>query len=261
MNIALPAIVVFFVFLPGVVARARFMLIGQELLLNSPISKKVIEVVLLSAICHVLWLSGSMIFFGEYLLIDPFLHLLGSDTAKQSGSIAAVADNIGWILFYFGTLIPACWVIPSVLRNLIISHCLDSNSFALSPYFRFNDAHWYYLLSGRDEKKIPELIFVSAIVQIETKAWIYEGILSDYRLRNDATLDYICLRGVKRRTIEEYDKSISGTPIQGHVFILRYSEIITLNIEYYDIEQDQSVKTNNSANANNNPNIETIEAA
>lgn len=234
MNIALPAIVSFFVFLPGIIARARFLLIGHELSPSSPFNRVVIDVFLLSAIFHGIWITGSILLCDRYLALDPFLHLLGSDADQQSESLSRIATDAEWILLYFGTLIPACWLIPSELRNFIIRHRLDSAAFKWNYLFRFNDADWYYILDGTYEKNEPDLIYVSAIVQVVDTAILYEGHLSDYHLNKDGSLDYLTLKDATRYDFKKFPDDPKFR-IDGNVFVLRFKEIITLNIKYVDL--------------------------
>ena len=108
---------------------------------------------------------------------------------------------------------------------------------------RFHAAPWYYLLTGADfaDDDKPDLISVSAVVNVAGEAILYTGTLDDFFLDEDGRLDRLILEQVMRRPMTS-DKSPDAPvdtdplarfyPIDGDYFVLRYSEAITLNVEY-----------------------------
>lgn len=104
-------------------------------------------------------------------------------------------------------------------------------------------APWYYLLTGADlaEDDVPDFIVVSAIVNVSGKAYLYTGILEEFFVDAEGKLDRVVLQEVMRRPIgadknaheaEGGEASSRFYPIDGDYFVLRYSEAITLNVEY-----------------------------
>jgi hypothetical protein len=83
--------------------------------------------------------------------------------------------------------------------------------------------------------------FISAIVEVAKEAVLYVGILDDFYFDSEGQLDRLILQQVLRRPLSK-DKSVepSGAgeekerfyPIDGDNFVLRYSEAITLNVQY-----------------------------
>lgn len=110
------------------------------------------------------------------------------------------------------------------------------------------------------------LISVSAIVEVAGQAYLYHGFLDEYFTDKDGQLDRIVLTATERRRIEQdraiekpiqsagenepdvgpQDVAVRFYPITGDYFVLRYSEIITLNIHYYRAEVPTQKETQQS---------------
>lgn len=256
MNIALPAIVVFFLILPGFIVRARFKLTQNESLDYSPFGQVVVQALILAGFLYVLWLCGSSILFDKSLNWNTLLHLLASHPEAQSDAITEAAKDINWVAWYFGSLILVCFVLPPFVRQKIVHHRLDrfipENSEGndttccsrlrrhLANILRFRDAPWYYLLSGADEEKKPEGIYVSAIVHVGSRAILYYGLLDDYILDSHGQLDRFILRNVLRWNLKEYDSTSDEVTrnalafyIPGDLIVLRYNDTVTVSIDYF----------------------------
>lgn len=135
------------------------------------------------------------------------------------------------------------FLLPQGIRHIISRHRLDRADAILSPIFRFHQAPWYYLLTGADFKagEEPDLIFVSAIVELGKDAVLYLGVLDEFYVDADGQLDRLVLQNVARRPIgadkkpTERDADLTENrfyDVDGDSFVLRYSEAITLNIQY-----------------------------
>lgn len=243
MNVALPALIVFFLLLPGFIFRTNLKRAERTSLDFSPFGQVVAEGILWASFLHFFWLSLSHIAFQRDFDPVTLMKLLSSAPIPQAQASEAVGSQFNWIATYFVTLIVASFAIPQIIR-LIISRCrLDRADAFLSPIFRFHQAPWYYLLTGADFKsgEEPDLIFVSAIVEVGKEAVLYVGVLDEFYVDAEGQLDRLVLQNVARRPIEA-DKSrpADDTPIvenrfydvDGDSFVLRYSEAITLNIQY-----------------------------
>jgi hypothetical protein len=251
MNVALPALAIFFIFLPGFMARSRFKRAERLSLDYSPFGQVVTEAVLWTCLFHLVWIGISHLFFSRELQPAVLLRLLSSDAASQSRAVDEMATCFGWVAFYFLTLIPCAYVLPMLFRRLITHYRLDRFNAPLSPIFRFHKAPWYYLLTGADFEKEsrPDFIAISAIVNIAGVAVLYTGILDEFFVNVDGELDRLILQQVMRRPIAA-DKEHALTPeenlerfyaVDGDYFVLRYSEAITLNIEYIKLAPEDEI--------------------
>ncbi|MFH7042307.1 hypothetical protein ABT392_08320 [Paucibacter sp. JuS9] len=242
MNIALPALVVFALLLPGFIARSRIKRAERSSLDYSPFGQIVTEAVLWAGGLHLLWLALAALFFGRHVQPTLLLGLVVSDAAAQARSISNLASELSWIAAYFGSLFAFAYGAPALIRAAIIRWRLDRAGAPLSPLLRFHAAPWYYLLTGADfpPGEEPDCIVVSAIVNISGRPWIYMGILDDFFLDPEGRLDRMVLEKVMRRPLDA-DKQPSTQAdeelarfyvVDGDYFVLRYAETVTLNVEY-----------------------------
>jgi hypothetical protein len=241
MNVALPALIVFLLLLPGFIFRTRLKLAERTSLDYSPFGQVVVEAVLWSVFAHLLWLSVSFLVFQHRLEPTVLMNLLSATPTTLVKANERVGEDFEWISGYFVTLLLASYAVPKGLRSLISKFGLDRDTARWSPLFRFHGAPWYYLLTGADSEKndAPDFIAVSAIVDVAGEAVLYVGILVEFFVNSEGQLDRLVLREVMRRPIAE-DKTADGGGnnstrfyrVDGDYFVLRYSETITLNVQY-----------------------------
>lgn len=179
------------------------------------------------------------------------LKLLSSAPTSQSEAIAAVGRDVAWIASYFSSLFLAALVAPVILRSQIAKHRLDRGTARFSSIFRFHDAPWYYLLTGADfsHEEKPDLIMISAIVEVAKDAFLYVGVLDDFFFDSDGNLDRLILESVARRPLSA-DKTTAPPEggaseerfydIDGDSFVLRYQDVKTLNVQYVKLTTAES---------------------
>lgn len=240
MNIALPALVVFVLLLPGFIVRSRFKRAERASIDYSPFGQVVAEAVVWASVFHAMWLAVAYGALGQRLQTSVLMGLLSSEPGTQSQALRALALADGQVACYFLTLIIAAYVLPSLARRAIVRWRLDRQGSPVSPWTRFHGAPWYYLLSGADfeDTEVPDLIQVSALVSVGKEPMLYTGVLEDYFCDDEGQLDRLVLSNTMRRALSA-DKPLGGDqdparfyPIEGDYFVLRYSEAITLNIRY-----------------------------
>lgn len=248
MNLALPALVVFVVLLPGFIARSRIKRAERLSLDYSPFGQVVSEAIVWAGAMHVVWIWITGLIGPKEFRSDIALELLAADSEVQAKALEAVAVYSSWITAYFGSLFLIAFLAPSIVRSLITHYRLDRVNSRLSGVLRFSGAPWYYLLSGADfgkKEDTPDLIAVSSIVNVSGNPYLYTGVLDDYFIDQEGNLDRLVLQEVMRRPLDA-DKTAEGPdqgferfyPIDGDYFVLRYSEAITLNIQYIKLTQD-----------------------
>lgn len=250
MNIALPALIVFFLLLPGFIFRSNLKRAERTSLDFSPFGQVVAGGVLWASILHFFWLVASHLLFQRDFQPVILMKLISSAPASQTEASEAVGSQFGWIAAYFATLITASFAIPQLIRRVITRFRLDRADAVLSPIFRYHQAPWYYLLTGADFEsgQEPDLIFVSAIVEVGKDAILYVGVLNEFHVDAEGQLDRLVLESVVRRPIgADKGQAASGSgvaqsrfyDVDGDSFVLRYSEAITLNIEYVRLDRDE----------------------
>ena len=241
MNLALPALVVFLLLLPGFIARSRIKRVERLSLDYSPFGQVVTEAVVWAGALHLLWVSAMHRLTAWTLRPDIALELLSTDATAQARALHAVAAETPAVVAYFATLLVFAHLGPSAVRALVSWRRLDRIDSRLSPWLRFSGAPWYYLLSGADFRRedAPDFIAISAIVDIAGEPFLYTGILDDYFLDPEGQLDRLVLQQVMRRPLARDKAEGSADPglerfyaVDGDYFVLRYAEAITLNVEY-----------------------------
>lgn len=250
MNVALPAIIAFFILLPGFILRARLKRVERTSLDFSPFGQIVAEAVVWSLSAHLIWLLVSYVVVNKTFEPLVLMKLLSGAVTAQESAAAAVANSFNWIAAYFASLLIASFLIPMALRFVITKYRLDRSASRFSSVFRFHDAPWYYLLTGADfaEKEAPGFIMVSAIVEVAKEAVLFVGVLDEFFVDSDGQLDRLVLQSVARRPIAN-DKDTARPEggadperfyeIDGDSFVLRYSEAITLNIQYVKLTSSE----------------------
>ncbi|WP_029889494.1 hypothetical protein [Polycyclovorans algicola] len=246
MNLALPALVVFVVLLPGFIARSRARRVERSSLDYSPFGQTVAEAVLWTLVLHFLWVHVTYCLTSQEASLGIVLALLSSDASIQTKALDTVANQAGPVILYFTTLLVFSWLAPLALRELVTWGRLDRATSKLSSLLRFSAAPWYYLLSGADFKRAeqPDLISISAIVDLSGAPWLYTGVLDEYFLDQEGELDRLVLREVMRRPLsrdkcpEDVENVARFYRVDGDCFVLRYREAITLNVRYIKLTDE-----------------------
>lgn len=261
MNFALPAIVAFFIVLPGFAFRSKLQLVDGTKVDYSPFGQVVTEAVLWAIILHAIMLWLSHVLFGQTLHIDVLLRLLSGGASEVDQAL--IAQSAKWVAAYFCVLLVAAVLLASALRFVVSQYRLDRNDSKFSSLFRFRRAPWYYLLSGADFDKgnEPDLIQIAAVVALQGESYIYQGILEHYYTDAAGQLDRLVISNASRRALKDDDealiqrakvglalkslhrrstrpKGLRFYPIIGDYFILHYDEIATLNVRYIKLEPE-----------------------
>ncbi|MCZ2479054.1 hypothetical protein G9H64_09965 [Aquirufa nivalisilvae] len=118
--------------------------------------------------------------------------------------------------------------------------------------FRYENI-WHYILTAkffhtnrsqfelsREEIDDIEISYCVALVCIGGENILYNGILIDYQLSHDGGLDMIYLKDAKRRLINKPSGKYEN--IDGSIFVLKYENVINLNLTFYraELELDEN---------------------
>lgn len=175
------------------------------------------------------------------------LKLLSGAVTVQEGATIAFASSFWWTTFYFVSLLIAAFAFPIAARAIITKYRLDRSASRFSYIFRFHNAPWYYLLTGADfaEDEAPDMVLISAIVEVAKEAVLYVGVLDEFYVDSEGRLDRLVLQNVARRPlskdkpaaeasegVDSNTEAVRFYEVDGDSFVLRYSEAITLNIQY-----------------------------
>ncbi len=79
-----------------------------------------------------------------------------------------------------------------------------------------------------------DITYIDALVYVGDKVFIYNGMLVDYQLASEGKLDFLIIKGVQRKQIDKR----KFKDVVGHVVILKYENIINLNLTFIQAEDN-----------------------
>jgi hypothetical protein len=111
---------------------------------------------------------------------------------------------------------------------------------------RFRD-EWFYLLRGESTpgSRRPDIVYLSTVVTQGNDTYLYRGIITAYYYDRSGNLDRVVLWNAMRRPLSEDRPSgvehMAGGDerfysVVGDRFVLKYSEMQTINIEGVSLE-------------------------
>lgn len=237
MNIAFPAFFLLALILPGFIFTSAY-----ERTENITLDKKPFEASSASSLMCALLLQLIYASFVHFWIkeIDFSLCikvLTGGKLAQID--IESLSPDVGFIGIYFVVLYLISYISGKFWQKVI---------FYLNPYkssrFAF-DTPWYYELKGKlSSESDAQIIKVSCLLDTKDGSYLYYGFLDDFYLDQDGQLDRIVLFDVYRRDIKSDDDGENNTEryyqIKGDRLILKYSQIINMNLEYLYIYEESS---------------------
>ncbi len=206
-----------------------------------------------SLVLHSIGLIIVNLLTSHYINLNVVIDLVSKNPSEST--IENVNNNIYLIIIYNFLLSLLAGLIGYLLRKIVRLNKLDREWKAI----RFRNS-WHYIVKGEffdfdranielsnDTVEDIEFVFVSALVEVKESTFIYDGILVDYELNDQDSLNYITITASKRRKITDdceieenikKDNSNNYYPIEGHILLLKYSEIKNLNFTYYTLERE-----------------------
>lgn len=243
MNIALPALLIFLLILPGLIFNFAFYKIENTALTYIPLTNKTTIGALVTLILHTLALCFLIYVVGVSLSLQAlFILISGVQDEKYSSVIASfTAHQFILLASYLLVICGLAYLFGKLLRCLIAKYEWDRH-----PIFEI-DSSWYYLFKGYDWKDgadgTPDFAQIAAMIEIAGKGYLYIGILEKFFLNNQGNIDRLVLTGAMRREIgkdksdNQGDNSKRFYPIDGDYFVLRYSEVKNLNVQFFTLDE------------------------
>lgn len=192
---------------------------------------------------------------------------------RYEAAIQSLSAHPGAIAVYQGTLLVSAALLGHFGHVVVRHFKLDLKTSVL----RFKN-EWHYLLTGEatqfHESIVPDAqdfdgVFLSAVVDHGKESYLYRGIVEGWSFDGSGQLDTIRLTLAHRRLLSS-DRAMSeggpdenGKPavekkvpsrtpvlpddryydIRGDIFVLRYSQVRTLNLDYFCLEEMEDVGT------------------
>jgi hypothetical protein len=234
MSLALAAVVLLAVFAPGVIFRRAY--------LSGPFSRKFASLSMSDEVAYsaipaialqliALALVQAQDSYGvDFRILGVFI--LGTqEVTVQAAAFANLQQNLWPIAAYNLILWAISWLAGLGARYFVISNEWDRRV----PVLRFTN-EWYYLLTGRQwglkDGRDFDVVWVDALVEVGDGSLIYSGMLNSYFLARDGGLDSICL-DYAQKWRDPIAKELKPILIPGRGLLIKYSEILNLNISFY----------------------------
>lgn len=240
MNIAFPALLIFLFVLPGFVFNLAFYETDNTPLNYIPLTHKAIVSFVVTIVLHTVWLLIICYFLHLSVDLDLILILIaGVQGSKYAETITSITTHdLVAAAIYLISMYAWAYVLGKSLRWFIRYGKLDEKY----SLFRI-DSPWYYLFSGYDwEDGTPDGVRIAATSEIAGKGYLYVGWLDKFYLDNAGNIERLVLTSAARREIKQDKKTTDGTKerfyhIDGDYFVLKYSEIKSLNVQFFKIEE------------------------
>jgi len=253
MNVAFVTVLLFLIFVPGALFVRAY--------LSGPWSKKYIKTSAIDELAYAVVPGAVFQFIGTLLVetctsysvdFEKIAHLLLDlgDKSKAVEAFNSLHTYSAEIVWYNIVLWGVAFLLGLGARDAVKRLELDTKI----PFLRFNN-EWHYLLSGDILKckdivgeegnlKDFDLTSIDAMVELGEETLIYSGILVNYELSRDGGLDRIYLENVFRRKLKD-DKIKSEErefediyyQMPGVFFVIPYSKIVNLNVDYFAYEK------------------------
>lgn len=180
-------------------------------------------------------------FSGYYYDFKILFGLISSNDDLVEKSIHLIDRFILQIFIFQIILNSLAFIIGIQLRNLILKKSYDTKY----PIFRFNNI-WHYLISGRfleykeilqnDSPEDADITFIDALININEQTFIYTGILVDYELGRDGSLELITITQAQRKLVTGNNNG-DYKDIRGNYLVLKYSDLININLSFIQFDE------------------------
>lgn len=252
MNIAFTTFVLFILCLPGVIFRRTSSAAGR-FRRPSPIAEELSKSVASATLAHAVWvplcnLLAPRLGFGSVDLMAVARMAtvqFGRFGDEFSDTMSSVTDYPYHVLGYFVSLNLAAWLAGLVCRFALTFRRTPRGMRKLVAHepgaLRYRE--WLdvvYYKDGEDMRTRGDVrARLSIVVEAGGVAHIYQGLLRKPFWSEDGQPDRFELNPVRRRLLTSEDVEDSYYYIESDSFVVRYSNIITLNVEYIAITRDE----------------------
>lgn len=242
MEIALGALIIIILLLPGISFRKGYF--SEEFSNQYTIKdffQLFVNTFIPSIILYLIALPIILLIGYKYNLAT-LIGLISSNDKLFIQSVDIVSEFQNEILLFQIIINSTSFFIGYKLKNYFIQNSLDSKI----EFFRYKNI-WHYVLSAKfinfERSQISlnnntvedvDITYVDALVTVGEKVFIYNGMLVDYQLAPEGHLDFLVIKDVQRKQIDKRRYK----DVNGHVIILKYENIINLNLTFIEAEED-----------------------
>lgn len=237
MNIAFSTLLIFLFVLPGLFFTLAFYNTDNKPLNYISLTHKAAVSFFITLLCHLFWLTILVQVFNFQIDYTIFFVLIsGTQNSLYTLAIKSIDfSELIRVIVYLLVVYIFAFLIGKFIRWGIRKLKLDKRFDLLRL-----DSPWYYLFTGYDwEEGCPDGVMISACMELGGQAYLYQGYLERFDLDEEGNIERLVLTSPERRKIEN-DKSAPASsrfyPIDGHYFVLKYSEIKNLNVQFIKVQ-------------------------
>lgn len=186
MNIALPALLIILLIMPGFVFLGAFERRENTVIDRKPFDMSFRLAVFLAALVHILATQFSA-WIGKAVQLSYAIKLL-TGAKLTDDDISVITQNIDWITTYFLVTMIGSFVLGKFAQYLVLKYSPYKNSL-----YSF-DTPWYYELKGMlSSKQDAQLIKASCLLGLSSGSYLYYGIVDAFYLTKEGQLDRLVL--------------------------------------------------------------------
>lgn len=243
MEIALGALIIIVLLLPGVSFRKGYF--SEEFSNQYTIKdffQLFVNTFIPSIVIYLLALPLIMLLGYQYNF-KILLGLISSNDDLLKNSITKIEYFKYEIIFFQLIINILAFFAGYKIKNIIVKNSFDTKI----EFFRYKNI-WHYVLSAKfakfkrsqiafntDVEEI-DMTYLDAIISIGDDTFLYNGLLVDYQLASDGRLDFLIIKEAQRKLIGK--KKFKN--IDGHIIVLKYENIINLNLTFIQAEEDSN---------------------
>lgn len=238
MNIAFPTFFILCLIFPGYILLKSLSKKENTSVEHYGLDSSFVQALIISILIHLLSLFVVKK-IGYNVIIEICIKILtGKDLSTTELTI--ISESSLQIALYFIIVFISSFLLGKLIQKIFL---------LIFPYkesFLSFDTPWFYELRGMISKdKKADITKVSCLVNLNEGSYLYYGILQQFYLNKDGSLDRIIIEEAMRRKIENDEASATDGEtsvddryyrIKGDKIILKYSDIKNINLEYYIIE-------------------------
>jgi hypothetical protein len=244
MEIALGGLIILLLLLPGISFRKGFF---SEEFSNQYTIKDFFQLftntLFPSLFFYVLFLPIIYFLWEYYYDFNVILGLLSNQEDLIKHSINRI-DYFKFEIVIFQFLINViAFFVGYLIKGIIVKNSYD----ARSKFLRYKNI-WHYLLSAKfilfERSQIElndhdvtdvDITFIDALLVVGDQNFIYTGILVDYELSSEGSLDLLYIKDAQRKLINNENSDLKD--INGNIIILKYENIVNLNLSFIEINE------------------------
>ncbi|MEQ9886448.1 hypothetical protein [Pectobacterium zantedeschiae] len=226
MNIAFTAFFILLLVLPGFLYLSKYDKKENISLEKKSLDASSAQAFFVALIMHIIAISLAHVILNKTIDYKIVFKILVNDKLIPS-EVDSVTSSVNWISIYFIFIFLLSYFSGIIMQWLRFKFNPNKES-----CYSFN-LPWYYELNGIVEKDspIPDMIKITCMLDSNNKTYLYSGILEDFYLNPDGSLDRVVISNVERRMLKDNINLKLTSNLNSDKLIIKYCEIKNIAIK------------------------------